>query len=242
MHLKAMSKIIHVLDKRLALEQPENGFKTSIDAVLLAAACKAREGETVLDLGCGVGSAGLCLAKRVEGIHLSGIDIQADQIETAKRNALSNHINAQYSACDIRDYKDQECFDHVICNPPYMSAGAHLASPHKSKALAMGHADTALEEWLDVACKALKHGGSLSLIHRADHIDHIIKGLKNRFGGVEIIPLYPKAGKEAGRVIVRALRNSKSPAIIHSGLILHNDEGGYSAEAEKILRGMGAID
>lgn len=232
-----MSKIIHVLDKKLALQQPENGFKTSIDAVLLAAACKAKAGERVLDLGCGVGSAGLCLLRRVDGLALTGIDIQSDQVEIAKENAAANELNATFETADIRGFEAAP-FDHIICNPPYNNAGAHLRSPSESKALAMGHAETTLQDWMDAGNRLLKHGGSLTLIHKADAVDEIIKGLKNRFGAVEIIPLWPKAGEPAKRVIVRAVRNAKSPARIHAGLVLHQGSGDYTEEAENILRGM----
>ncbi len=230
-------KSIHVLDRRLELLQHEDGFKTSIDAVFLASSCQAKTGQHVLDLGCGIGSAGLCLAKRIEGIHLTGLDIQGDQIETARCNAYKNNLEAEFITGDVRSF-DAPPFDHIICNPPYNDVGAHLRSPSAAKATAMGHDETSLQDWLDAGCKLLKHGGSLNMIHQAAKVDMIIKGLKNRFGAVEIIPLYPKAGKAANRVIIRAKRNSKAPASIHSGLILHEDDGSYTSAAEKILREM----
>ncbi|MBX2833338.1 MAG: methyltransferase domain-containing protein [Micavibrio sp.] len=236
-----MKQEIYVLDKRLKLAQPENGFRTSIDAVLLAAACKIKTKQSVLDLGCGIGSAILSLLRRIPDIDAMGIDIQDDQIMIATDNANQNDLVCNFLAADIREF-DHAPFDHIICNPPYNDAGAHVKSPSKSKALAMGHIETSLQDWLDAGCRLLQHGGTFAMIHKAGEVDDIIKGLKNRFGSVEIIPLYSKAGQSANRVIIRAIRNSKSPASIHAGLVLHKDDGSYTDETENILRHMQAIE
>jgi tRNA1(Val) A37 N6-methylase TrmN6 len=79
------------------------------------------------------------------------------------------------------------------------------------------------------------------MIHRADMVDDIILAMGKRFGAIEILPLWPKVGREAKRVIIRARKNRRSPARISAGLVLHNEDGGYTTEAEKILRGMEAI-
>lgn len=234
-----MSDIIHVLNKRVALAQPEEGFRTCIDGVLLAAACPITEGQSVLDLGCGVGSAGLCVMERVAGTALTGIDVLPEVIELAKHNALLNKVKerAHFKCIDIRDFEGMD-FDHVICNPPFFEAGAHAPSPSAAKATAMGFGedDMDLKDWVDCAFRSIKGTGSLSIIHRADAIDDIILAMGKRFGDTEIIPLWPKAGKEAKRVIIRARKHRKGAARIHSGLIVHNDDGSYSDEAEAVLR------
>lgn len=235
---------IYVLNKRLKLFQIENGFKTSIDSVLLAAACPAGAGDKILDMGCGVGGAGLCVLKRVAGTALVGVDIQADHIALACENAAENGMaaRAEFVSCDMRDYAEEKAFHHIICNPPYLEAGAHLRSPHTPKAKAMGHEDEdiTIKTWVDAAHYNLKSKGSLSMIHRADCVDEIIQALGKRFGATEIIPLYPRAGEAAKRVIIRTIKDRRSPATLHAGLILHDtvDAHGYSAAAEKIFREM----
>ena len=99
-----------------------------------------------------------------------------------------------------------------------------------------------LKDWIDCAFRSLSGQGSLTIIHRADQIDDIIKAMGKRFGAIEIIPLWPKAGKEAKRVIVRAYKHRQSPARIHPGITLHQENGDYTEAAENILRNMASID
>lgn len=228
---------ITVLNKRVLLHQPANGFRTSLDSVMLAAACSIKSGQSVLDLGCGVGSAGLCVAARVKGIVLSGIDIQADHVALAEKNAALNTIAATFACADIRDYEGAPQ-DHVIANPPFSEAGKHTPSPSSSKALARGHIeeDLNLKDWIDAGFRNLKNGGSLSVIHMAGETHTMIQALGKRFGAVEIFPLWPRAGVPAKRVILRAIRNRKTPTVIHPGLVLHEADGAYTQEAERVLR------
>jgi tRNA1(Val) A37 N6-methylase TrmN6 len=235
---------IYVLDKRVRLLQATDGFRTSLDSVMLAASCPAKAGDRILDMGCGVGGAGFCVLMRVSGTHLTGVEIQPDHVDLAQQNIALNGMegHAAFIASVIRDYAPGETFDHIICNPPYMDDGTHTPSPSQAKATAHGHADELTTEgWLEAGFRHLKSGGSLCMIHRADKVDKIVLGLKNRFGAVEIIPLWPRAGVDAKRVIVRAIKDRKTPARLHPGLILHNEDGSYTDAAESILRGMQPI-
>jgi tRNA1(Val) A37 N6-methylase TrmN6 len=236
---------IYVLNKRLKLLHSEKGFKTSMDSVLLAAACRAKSGDHILDIGCGVGGAGLCVLTRVDGVKLTGVEIQEDHAELARQNAKVNGMQERctFVNADICEYREEKAFNHIICNPPYLEAEAHLRSPSKEKATAMGHEDreVSVKEWVDCAYFCLKSNGTFTMIHRADKVDKIILAMGKRFGAIEIIPLWPKVGKNAKRVIVRAIKDRKSPATIHAGITLHNDDGEYSYVAEKILREMETI-
>lgn len=229
---------IYVLDKRIKLKQPEKGFRTSIDGVLLAAACPVKSRQTVLDMGCGVGTVIFCIAERVSSAVFTGVDINAAYIKLAEQNADLNKKDAVFIASDIRDFSPEDCFDHVVCNPPFLEAGQHVSSPDGDVATARGHQqnDLSLQDWIDAGYRNLKQGGSLSMIHRADMTDRIIHAMGTRFGAIEIIPLWPRKGVSAKRIIVRATKDRKSPAAIHPGLVLHEADGAYTAAAEDILR------
>ena len=265
-----MPEKIHVLNRRVRLLQPDGGFRTSLDSVMLAAACPAQSGETVLDLGCGVGGAGFCVMARVPGVRLTGIELQRGYVDLAVGNAALNG-HADFIHGDIRDFHAGALFDHVICNPPYLEAGTHTVAQDEGRAMALGHqrpphpnplpvgergqdsdgsdlsapsplrgegrgeGALTLKDWIDCAFRSLKSRGSLTIIHRADAVDRIIMALGKRFGATEIIPLWPYAGEAAKRVIVRSVKDRRSPATLHPGIVLH-DENGSTAQAEAILR------
>jgi tRNA1(Val) A37 N6-methylase TrmN6 len=237
---------IHVLDHKVRLIQAEKGFRTSLDSVFLASACPAGEGDRVLDMGCGVGGASFCLLWRVPQTYVTGVDIQPDHVDLALGNIALNSMEgrAGFVCVDIRNFRQENRFDHVICNPPYLEDGSYTPSPSTQRATALGHhgTDVTLQDWLDAGFHNLKSGGSLTMIHRADMTDKIIQGLGRRFGAIEIIPLWPRAGQEAKRVIIRALKDRKTPARLHSGIILHEDDGRYTQEADAVLRDGAAID
>lgn len=237
----AQSPEIHVLDHKVRLLQAEKGFRTSLDSVFLAAACKAGAGSRILDMGCGVGGASFCLLWRVPQTHVTGVDIQRDHVELAQDNIRLNDMQgrAEFIYADILDYRSEERFDHVICNPPYLEAGTYTPSPLDQKATALGHdgTDIDLQDWLDAGFHNLKSGGSFTIIHRADMMDKIILGMGRRFGAIETIPLWPRTGDEARRVIIRAVKDRKTPARIHAGIVLHEDnDSTYTKAADAILR------
>lgn len=232
---------IFVLNKRVRLLQPPRGFRTSLDSVMLAAACPARKDDHVLDMGAGVGGASFCLFKRT-GCRVTGVERQPEYATLAQQNIALNNAEglAAFIQSDIRDYKADAPFDHVICNPPYFEAGAHTPSPDDIRAQALGHQDETLsvKDWIDAGFKNLRSGGSLTMIHQASMTDDIIQALGRRFGAVEIIPLWPHAGEAAKRVVIRARKDRQTPCTLHPGLVLHKDEGGYTAETDGILRDM----
>jgi tRNA1(Val) A37 N6-methylase TrmN6 len=121
-------------------------------------------------------------------------------------------------------------------NPPYLHAPRHRAAAHAGKRAADFEEDEGvLDRWVQAARGALKPGGSLSLIHRADRLADVLSALSG-FGGILIFPLWPKPGRAAKRVIVRAAKGSKQPAALAPGLVLHQAEGGYTPATEAVLR------
>lgn len=234
---------IYVLGKKIRLLQlPEGGFRTSLDSVMVAAACPAKDGDHVLDAGCGVGGAGLCLLWRVKGAKLTGVEWQKVYIDLARQNAVLNNM-AEYTnfvQADIRDVDmgPKPLFNHVIMNPPYSELGTHTPSPDKIRAQALGHQDDdlSLEDWIKAAHRLLKSRGSLTIIYPTAGTDKIIRAMGKKFGFIEIIPLWPRMGVPSKRVIIRARKGRLSPCQIHAGVVLHNEDGSYTSAADTILR------
>ncbi|QQG37102.1 MAG: methyltransferase [Micavibrio aeruginosavorus] len=232
---------IFVLNKRVRLLQPPKGFRTSLDSVMLAAACPAKAGDHILDMGAGVGGATFCLFRRT-GCAVTGVEIQPEYADLALQNIALNQADGKvtFIQSDIRQYKTGSAFDHVICNPPYFETGGYTVSPDALRAQALGHQDEAMsvKDWIDAGFKNLRSGGSLTMIHQAGMTDDIVQALGRRFGAIEIIPLWPRQGEAAKRVIIRARKDRQTPCTLHPGLVLHQDHDGYTPETDGILRDM----
>jgi tRNA1(Val) A37 N6-methylase TrmN6 len=225
-----------LLGGRVQLLQPARGYRVAIDAVLLAAAVEARAGERVLDLGTGVGSVGLCLAARVPGCAVVGIELQPELAALARRNAALNGVEdrVQIRIHDIATAlpADLGTFDHVATNPPYLAAAVADPSPNPSKALATVESSADLARWLEVAAGALKPAGTLLAIHRSDRLEEIARHLvRLGLGDIAVKRLPP-----AARVLVRARRSEKLQRTEALPFTLHRADGGYTEAAEAVLR------
>jgi tRNA1(Val) A37 N6-methylase TrmN6 len=222
-----------LLGGRIRLLQPRRGYRVAVDAVLLAAAVDARPGERVLDLGCGVGAVALCLAARVPGIDLVGVELQEALAGLAQRNVELNGMEkrVQIVRHDIAAPlpADLGAFDHVVTNPPYLAAAVADLPPDRAKALATVESSANLARWLGVAIDALKSGGTLTLIHRADRQAEIERHLAATDLTVKCLP-------DAGRVLIRAGLGGPRARRVSPPLALHRPGGGYSDEAEAVLR------
>lgn len=228
------------LNGRLRIWQPARGFRSGADAVMLAAACPAQSGQTVLDLGCGVGVAGLCLAARVPGVVLTGLELQSDYAELARRNAHRNDVVMRIVTGDLADLPPDlrdVSFDHVLTNPPYFLAGT--PAPDADRSLARQEA-LPLADWIDRALRRLRPGGTLTLIQRADRLDTVLCGLAGRAGSVTVLPVSARAGREAGRVIVTARKGARTPMRLLAPFIMH-DSPSHAGDGEDLSPAASAI-
>ncbi len=236
-----------LLDGRVRLRQPAEGYRAAIDPVLLAAAVPARGTQMVLDVGCGVGAAALCLAARLPDLRVVGIELQAELCQLARENAEANGMADRVdmlvgSLASPPPHLAPASFNHVMTNPPYLTAAQADAPPNGSKALANVESDVGLADWLGFCLKMLRPKGTLALIHRADRLDQILAALHAaKAGDITVIPLWPKQGRTAKRVIVTARKSVASPLTLHPGLVLHQEDGRYTAEAEAVMRGGGPL-
>ena len=229
-----------ILDRRVVLEQPAEGYRVAVDTVFLAAAVPAWAGDRVLDIGCGVGGAMLALACRVRGITGVGVEIQAELAELCRRNIERNDFAAGLAVrqgdAGALTQEFEGAFDHVLMNPPYHEEERHDVSADAIKRVANSEKVGDLALWIAGAAGALKTGGSLTIIHRADRRDEILEYLQKDFGDVRVFPLLPKEGAAPKRVILCALKDALFAVRQERGLVLHQETGGYSDAAEAVLR------
>ena len=231
-----------LLGGRVRLLQPTEGYRAAIDPVLLAAAVRAGDGERVLDLGCGVGAAAFCLLARLPGVRLTGLELQPALAALARANAALNGVGMEVVEGSLLAPPALEPFDWVMTNPPYLEAGRASVPPQASKGLANVEGDASLADWLKAAVRLLKPKGHLAVIHRADRLADLLAALRGRgVGEVRVLPLWPKPGRSAGRVIVTARKGVRTPLDLLPGLVLHRDDGAFTEAAEAVLRGGGVL-
>lgn len=228
----------------LRIWQPRTGYRAATDPVLLAAAVPARTGETVLELGCGAGVASLCLGARVSGLQLTGVELQHSYAALAGRNAEANGIAMRVVEADLTRLPPtltQESFNHVIANPPYLSAGHGTSAKDAGREVAFRE-ETPLSAWLEIGIRRLKPKGYLSVIHLAEKLPELLMGLDARVGSIEVKPLVSRAGGVAGRVIVRARKGARGKFRLHAPLVMHEgayhegDRESYTSQVKGILR------
>jgi tRNA1(Val) A37 N6-methylase TrmN6 len=239
-----------VLGGRLRLRQPLRGHRVGHDAILLAAFTEARGGERAVDLGAGVGGAGLALAQRVPGLSVTLVEIDPDLTALAAGNAEMNGLgervrtvlcNAEDGAALIAGGLFPGTVDRVLMNPPFNDPRRQNVSPDVRRRLAHVAEPGLLKRWVESAAGLLRPRGVLTLIWRADALEEVRAALTPAFGGGIVLPVYPRAGAAAIRVLVRAGKGEGGPFSELPGLVLNGPDGRPTDEAEEILRRGGTL-
>jgi tRNA1(Val) A37 N6-methylase TrmN6 len=239
-----------VLGGALRLRQPRRGHRVGHDAILLAAACPAQAGEHVVDLGAGVGAAGLALAVRARDIAVTLVEIDPDLAALAADNAALNGMAARVrsvvldAAAPARAFAAAglapESVARVVMNPPFNDPVRQKTSPDRRRRLAHAAPREALTAWIRTAARLLRPRGTLTVIFRADGLVDLGQALDSVFGAITVLPVYPKPDEPAIRILVRATKASRAPLALLPGLVLSDAGGHPTAQAEAVLRA-GAI-
>ncbi len=231
------------LGGRITVLQPKVGYRAGVDPVLLAAAVPASPGQTVLELGCGVGAASLCLGTRVAGLRQFGVELQNDYADLARRNAQVNAVALDVTTADLTALPVNlraMSFDHVIANPPYYPFGG-TPSPDQGRDFAMREA-TPLDGWIDAAVRRLAPKGVLTIIQDAARLPELFQALDARMGQIRVLPITGRSGRPAHRVILRARKGSRArfqllaPLVLHDGDAHQGDRESYRPEISAVLR------
>ena len=238
-----------VLGGRLVLRQPRKGHRVGHDAILLAAATVAEPGGHLVDLGSGVGAAGLAVARRIDDLAVSLVEIDPALVSLARDNVALNGFAervrtvcldvaappAAFAAAGL----GPESADQVMINPPFNSMQAR--SPDPGRRLAHAATQNTLPVWLGAAARLLRRGGTMTLIWRAEELGDVLAGLAEGFGAVTVLPVHGRPHAPAIRVLVSAVRSSGAPLSLLPALFLTDEAGRPAAQAEAVLRDGAAL-
>jgi tRNA1(Val) A37 N6-methylase TrmN6 len=234
------------LGGRVHVLQPRKGYRAGLDAVMLAAAVPGHTGDTVCDLGAGVGTAALCLAARVPGLHITAVEIDEDLAALARVNAARHASTASFEivAADVSKRPRtlaRQSFNHLLTNPPYHDVARGTRAPDGAKARATSAKARELVDWLRFARALVRPKGTVTAILPPEQVPVALEALSPDGSGVELVPLWPKLGEAAKRLIIRIRINSKTPLKLHAGLALHCADGKPTPEADAVLRDAAAL-
>jgi tRNA1(Val) A37 N6-methylase TrmN6 len=231
-----------MLDGRVRLRQPARGYRAGADAALLAAACDAQPGERVIEAGCGAGAALLAAAVRRPQAQFTGVERDPAAAALARENVARNGLDGRVGVLTA-DVAQRFAalglppFDAAISNPPFFDEPGALRAPAPERRGAW-IADDGLPVWVEFLVKAVREGGAITVIHRADRLADLLALLGAKCGSVQVRPVQPFADAPAKRVLIRAVKTGKAPLRLLPALVLHDRTGGkHTTEAEAILRG-----
>jgi tRNA1(Val) A37 N6-methylase TrmN6 len=234
------------LGNRLRILQPRKGFRAGVDSVLLAAAVPASEGDEVFEAGTGPGVAALCLAARVPGLRITGVEMDIGSAMLADRNARRNDLSAALRVMhgDIREALRQDLarwprhgsFRHAFANPPYYERGRVTQSPSLRRAGANTFGPDDLEIWIKALIAMTAARGTVTVIHPAASLPRLLAAFSRGLGDIAVKPLYSRANAPASRVIVQGVKASRAPMRLLPGLVIHDTGSGYTREASLVLR------
>lgn len=237
------------LGNKLTIEQPAAGaHRAGLDAILLAAALPNGTAGQVVDLGAGVGVAGLAAAHRLPETSLTLVEIDPELARLAAGNAALNASTAGRVAVIVADVLApaairravglvDDMADHVIINPPFHPDDRGRRSPAPGRARAHAVAPDAIDGWVRAAAALLKPSGTLTVIFRADELPRLLAAIGSRFGSLTLLPVHAHAGEPAHRLILRGRPQGRAPLRILPGLVLHEADGRFRAEVDAVLRG-----
>lgn len=218
----------------LKIIQKNSGFRFSLDAVLLAHFVAVKKGSKIIDLGTGTGVIPLILTTRAQELEITGIEIQKEVAQMAKRSMDLNHLDmVRIINTDLRNMGQEHYgrYDVVISNPPYLPLNQGKISPSEEIAISRHEIKCSLEELIKSAGKFLKNQGKFALVHRAERLAEIISLLKlYTLEPKRIRFIHPYQAKPANLLLVEAIKGASPGLTVHTPLVVYKDDGTYAKE------------
>jgi len=236
-----------VLGGRLMLRQPRTGHRVGHDAILLAAAADANDADYAVELGAGVGGAGLALAQRSAALSVTLVEVDPALAALAEHNAARSGLGSRVRIAALDVAAPDDAFASkgmpagsagcVLMNPPFNDPARQKVSPDPQRRFAHVGSSVTLAKWVNRAGWLLAPSGVLTLIWRADGVGEVLSTLSAGFGGIAVLPVYPRPDTAAIRILVRGVKGSRAPLSLAPGLTLNDANARPTAEAEAVLRG-----
>ena len=220
--------------------QDPKRFCFGIDAVILSGFAEVKKGENVMDLCTGTGIIPILLEAKTEGSHFTGLEIQEESVEMARRSVRLNGLEDKVTI-DFGDVKNTEAlyrassFDVVTVNPPYMNEGGGLKNGYSPKTIARHEVLCSLEDVVDAAARLLVPQGRLYMVHGPHRLTDIMVTLRNhRLEPKRLRFVHSYADREPVMVLVEAVSNGKPMVKVMPPLIIYKEDGEYTGEIMKI--------
>lgn len=216
--------------------QDANRFCFGMDAVLLSGFARVKDGARVLDLGTGTGIIPILLEAKTKAEHLTGLEIQADSADMARRSVLLNGLEHKIDIVtgDIKEAGrlfDAASFDVITCNPPYMIGKHGITNEGDVKAIARHEILCTLEDVVSQTAKLLKPGGNFFMVHRPFRLAEIMTVLQAyRLEPKRMQLVYPFVDKEPNMVLIEANRGGRPRMTVEKPLIVYREPGVYMPE------------